>query len=748
MADAITEFTDATQIEELPVLLAGMRALLEQAPVIERGYCDVSKRFSWVIKAAVHGLERLIKARHPYALYRDSLEILRKFRAVREWENEFRDIRVEFEQLVTGWTELNDASFWHDVAATREGVSRRGERLTDYWQGQIFGSFWKFEMVDFDRVLGWIESRPDQDDKLVALTLGFAIYYQNGKSKIWRDRLKSAASKDPEWESKLEQMLNPPPQQLEYKKQERKWKNQEAARTRRTAAKFENDKAYILAHIDLIRDPKFPNPGDLSQVQWYLHQKVHEERGGSSKWSDGRWRELVPLFGEDVANAYRDGAMAYWRNYRPVMRSEGAEPNKTFSSTIFGLGGLEIESRERSGGLAGLNQNEAELATRYALNELNGFPSWFQVLYAAQREAALNVIKAEIDYEMQTGVPDQDANYVLSDVGWSGEWIWNDIAPFLFDKLEKMEPNNASQLNQILKIIQSSNIVDSEIARLAASKINGAILDNAADWFGVWIGVDSAAAIPKLALHLAALPDQEQQTDFAMKFVVRLWGGRRSESFGARGKFKKPEHLRSLYLLMHKYISVTDDIERAGSGVFSPGLRDNAQEARNRILQELNNISGKEAFLALEEIATLSRQTQSFPYLEMLCKTKAEKDADFLPWTPTNVREFHVHQDRTPSTHKELAELAVLRFLDLKDELEEGDDSVAAVVKTITEETKLRNYLGHELRQKAFNRYAIPQEEEMADKKRPDLRFHGVGIDAPVPVELKIAENWFRPRLV
>jgi hypothetical protein len=131
----------------------------------------------------------------------------------------------------------------------------------------------------------------------------------------------------------------------------------------------------------------------------------------------------------------------------------------------------------------------------------------------------------------------------------------------------------------------------------------------------------------------------------------------------------------------------------------------------------------------------------------MLCKTKAEQDADLQPWAPANVREFHDRQDRTPSTHRELAELAVLRLLDLKDDLEEGDDSVAAVVKAVTEETVLRNYLGRELRQKAFGRYSIPQEEELADAKKPDLRFHNPAIDAPVPAELKIADKWTGPAL-
>lgn len=177
-------------------------------------------------------------------------------------------------------------------------------------------------------------------------------------------------------------------------------------------------------------------------------------------------------------------------------------------------------------------------------------------------------------------------------------------------------------------------------------------------------------------------------------------------------------------------------------------MRDDAQDGRNRILQVLNQIAGKEAFLALEEIAAANRHSPLYPYLEMLCRKKAQQDADLQPWKPTDVREFHERLDRTPSTHRELADLAVLRLLDLKDDLEEGDDSVAAVVKAVTEETTLRNYIGHELRQKAFGRYSIPQEEELADAKKPDLRFHGVAIDAPVPVELKIADKWTGPDLL
>ena len=50
-------------------------------------------------------------------------------------------------------------------------------------------------------------------------------------------------------------------------------------------------------------------------------------------------------------------------------------------------------------------------------------------------------------------------------------------------------------------------------------------------------------------------------------------------------------------------------------------------------------------------------------------------------------------------------------------------------------------------REHARGRYDVPQEEELADAKRPDIRVHCSSFDAPVPIELKIADNWGGPSL-
>lgn len=176
-------------------------------------------------------------------------------------------------------------------------------------------------------------------------------------------------------------------------------------------------------------------------------------------------------------------------------------------------------------------------------------------------------------------------------------------------------------------------------------------------------------AIPVLASHIESLPIDDQTT-FAMNFVTRLSGGRRSEAAGARSEFHKPKHLKALYLLMHKYIRQQEDIDRSKGGVYSPGLRDHAQEARNGLFQMLNKLQGKDAFLAMQEITEAHPEQSSRPWFLSLTRRKVEQEADFAPWSPVQVRDFNDKLDRTPANHRDLADLAVLRLLDLKDDLE------------------------------------------------------------------------------
>ncbi|WP_125994172.1 hypothetical protein [Sphingomonas sp. S-NIH.Pt15_0812] len=93
----------------------------------------------------------------------------------------FEEVRKDLPELDQAWPELNRALFWYCVAEERSRKRKSGGRMTDYWLVSIFGTYWAFGGPNFDYVAEQITARPPKDDKLTALTLAVALYYQNGR---------------------------------------------------------------------------------------------------------------------------------------------------------------------------------------------------------------------------------------------------------------------------------------------------------------------------------------------------------------------------------------------------------------------------------------------------------------------------------------------------------------------------------------------------------------------------------------
>jgi hypothetical protein len=181
--------------------------------------------------------------------------------------------------------------------------------------------------------------------------------------------------------------------------------------------------------------------------------------------------------------------------------------------------------------------------------------------------------------------------------------------------------------------------------------------------------------------------------------------------------------------------------------VFSPGPRDDAQDARNALFGMIQETPGKAAYLALMEISLAHPAQGMRPWMAFHAKAKAAQDAEAEVWSLQQILDFSYQLERTPANHRDLWTLAVDRLNNLKADLEDGDSSIAGILKGVSAETDMRKYIGNWCRERAAGRYIIPQEEELADAKRPDLRFHGSGFDGPVPVELKLADKWTGPAL-
>ena len=132
----------------------------------------------------------------------------------------------------------------------------------------------------------------------------------------------------------------------------------------------------------------------------------------------------------------------------------------------------------------------------------------------------------------------------------------------------------------------------------------------------------------------------------------------------------------------------------------------------------------------------------------VLAHRRAAEDAEQEAWLASNVLSFAAQAEKDPRSARDLFDLVCNRLDDLKLDLEEGDASEARILRRIDQETELRTWFANRLRRAARGRYSLPPEEELADATRPDLRIHASAVDAPVPIELKIADKWSYAELV
>ncbi|MDH1932679.1 hypothetical protein [Pseudomonas sp. GD03696] len=373
----------------------------------------------------------------------------------------------------------------------------------------------------------------------------------------------------------------------------------------------------------------------MSQIQYHLLEHIRADQKQYTRSEGGNWSALIPEFGLPVAQAYRDAATAFWRGYRPHTRSEGAAPNSIPFAVIFGLAGLEIELGD-DGAIEQLSDEEAQTALRYALWELNGFPHWFEALCHQYPLAVTNVLHAEIDWELHNSAPEHHAYYVLHNLVYYAPGLHRALAPVIYDRVSKQQLVSRDCLNYCRKIMTGGDLPADKIALLATAKI--ADSSTPLPLLPVWHAVRMhAAPFQALApLKLAFRSRNAAKTHFGELFSVALLGGGR-ESVKSTGSFHTPTLLKELYVLMHRRVRAKDDINRANTGVYSPTLRDDAQDARERLFALLCELGTETTYRTILELAVEHPDPRYRVYMRSEARRRATVDGELALWSETEV---------------------------------------------------------------------------------------------------------------
>jgi hypothetical protein len=359
----------------------------------------------------------------------------------------------------------------------------------------------------------------------------------------------------------------------------------------------------------------------------------------TSRENGANWRALIPEFGEPVARAFRDAAIAHWRTYRPALRSEGGNTESTPYSLIFAMTGLAIEAGEDRAFAQRLSEEEARLAFRYITWELNGFPGWFEPLYRVFPDIGRDAVTTELAWELEHSVAEHPLHYILDDILYHAPWLHGEVAPLILHWLRTHDMPNAFALHNCLNILTGGSTAPEDLAMLAAEKSKvTTLVEQRPRWFALWVDTEPGAAIPALKAVLEVLSPSDASA-FAQQFIVGLLGDRHGT--GARiGAYRNALDLKTLYVLMHRHIRIAEDIDRVGKGVYSPTLRDNAQHARSTLFNMLVEVPGAEAYAAIKALEEEHPEPNHRRWMAVKARQRATQDADEPLWSTEQVRDF------------------------------------------------------------------------------------------------------------
>lgn len=749
--DDIVKNNESTVDESLYRLVKGFVLLLSREPHIKRNRCEVSSDYRWLISPALYAVEKLVKIKSSYAISEESLGLMRKAPIAESWCGHDRDeCRNQLFELVPAWYELNDALFWYDVTETRNQIiSESKDKLTGVSRLDIYKHYWKFEIDRFQDILKFIEIKEGIDDKLIAQSLAVQLLSESRCSSD-RKSLEIISNQFSELSERLTLLLNPVKSEeiIKYEEEHARWNAEYERSQREDAEKRSQWIERLKSDPNLLLRPPTVKPGEITNYQHALMGEIQNTSPSDSKRSCSEWRSLIPEFGIDVANAYKRAAIEHWKHYNPPLRSEGCDPQKIPYALCFSLSGIEIESAEQPDFFLNLSNDEVKRALRYVTWELNGFPKWFEAIHAAHPELTLNAILVELEWDILNTPTGVRSHYILHDIAYHAPWLHSKLTAPIIEILRKNEIRNLDVLQYCIDILGRGGIESGVVGDLAVLKIDCRSADEPqAFWHSLLVSTDPVKGISATKKWIDSLPETERQEQ-AQQLIVNLMGGRTSGPSSYWEDYKKAPYLQELYLFACQYIRVEDDLDRSSGGVYSPGLRDHAQDARNRLLSILQTIPGKETFIALHELANQHPEPVYREWMLELAYNRAVQDADLDSWSAEQIRDYDEAQTLVPLTHRQLYDVALSRLVDFKSWIERGNDSPYATLQKIKDETEMRNFVAGWFNQHASTRYKCAQEYEFPNGQRPDILFQSNYVNCPVPVELKLLDNgWSGPDL-
>lgn len=728
----------------LKVLMYGMDELANKAIDTKSCAHQPQQKYDWLFNSINDIACQLVDVQSPDCFEEKFVQILTRDQKFSTYYlPDYYNLKSDLNHLVPAWPKLNDYLFWYNYKKINyeENIEPYGFILAHDLK------YYRFPDSSFERVVEYISSKENTNDKHIALSLALRIFKDNDKPEQWKTLLEQTVVDSLALSLHLEKALNSmhSEQDKELLRENEKIAKEDALQKQKERQEREEWVAQLKTNPDLMIIRSAEEPDAISNAQYHLWKELNDSLNNFQIGNCRHWKTLAEEFNEEVAITFKDSAIEYWKSYTPEIGSENGNTRTLPFKCIFALYGIHISPPNF---YDNFSLSEVEHLLRYSLWELNGLPSWLEAFYKRFPDQVTAYLKREIEWEVNT-TTDEPKHYVLQDIANQAPWFYSHVTTEMLSYLKRESLHSHIQQG-CLKIITKLDGFSDELEQLAKFKISQGSCDSMAHyWFALWVDINSDDAIPALTNWLNDFT-QEEASKLYQLFITTLISGHRHNplpisSFRA---YETVQHLQTLFNLSLNYIKLTEDIDRAKGGVYTPEIRDDAQRARDQLLHLLSLIPGKETYIALESFKDKGYHQDIIEWSESLAMTRAQLDANIGPWSVKKFKEFTTSFVIQPSSSQELFDIGKSLLEDFKDWLENGNDSRASTYARVTAEDEMRNIIAGELQSRQSVGIQFVQELTLANNQRIDIALMHSNVRRPIPIELKLLnQGWSGDKL-
>lgn len=490
-------------------------------------------------------------------------------------------------------------------------------------------------------------------------------------------------------------------------------------------------------------------PGRLDSTVWNLWNVM---RKGDRSVRDGRWsrRFLEAHFESHVVDLMRQALMAYWRSKKPSLRSERESSEKNTYLVVWSIGLMGVDAEAQDADWAAkLTDEEAGLASRYALLASNGLPAWLADLAANHPQAVDRVVGREIEHELSEPLGDGRWHSMLlqslrhANSAAAGLFVPR-LASWLSGPGQNLLalPHSASAENRLRQVVQvllahGDAAVRAQVRSLASNQLAA---DEAGPYAEFWLPVlcelDPSHGVATLLRQAEKLP--VEKSGKAVLLIGSLFSRHASESgIDLAHPELSADLLLRLTLMVHRHVVFEDDANH--EGVYSPGPRDRAEDGRRLVLNAFLRAPGPEALKAKVELSRHLSFTSLEDRIIHLARERQAEEIDCTAAETADVARLFQAKELPPRTGADMAQLLMDRLDDLQD-LMRRDTGPRAAWARVDDENALRPAIARELELAARGAYTVDQEAVTAEGKETDIRLRSTsGYQATV--ELKLGEK-------